>query len=646
MAIVKQDGNAWTISADAVTVRVDANTLGFTMQRPGGKAWNMVANADADIQLSGDDSAPTCSLAAAGHCEIAEHRTGDLLGIRAAVRGFGSGASEVDATLAIIIAIDSVSSDIVVRVIPVDDATGKLGIVRYPRPFDVEASGEGVCHALPSRQGFLLPPDYPHEIDWWWIGLANTTAIFLPWWGAIRPGDAYMAILETPYDGGMHLEHPAGGPTHVGPKWHPSMGGLSYARQVRYTLFADADHNDFTARYREYVRADGRLKTLETKATEVPRVRELEGVTVAAASTMRNTQPDSHYYDAEHPERNRQVTPFADTVAGLRRFARVYESDRIVVHLDGWGTRGYDNLHPDILPPCPEAGGWDGFRAVADVCDELGWLFATHDNYIDFYQDAETYSDDLAVLDLNGVVTKKAWWAGGAQAFLCEQNALGYVRRNFEEILRNDVKLTATYIDVFNIMEPIECTHPDHPQTREQCLRARAACFDWVRSKGIVLSSEEPTDWSVPYTDFCYWAPLQQQSGLFEGEFVGVPVPLFNGAYHDCMVTPWNLNDANSDVQFLYALSFGGAPMVNSPDRSGAFRPGELERAKILADVHRQTGFAPIAHHELVTPDGSERVTEFAGGEIVHVDIPGNRYRLAGISEAPTAWQAVPGSAG
>ena len=26
------------------------------------------------------------------------------------------------------------------------------------------------------------------------------------------------------------------------------------------------------------------------------------------------------------------------------------------VHLDGWGLRGYDNLHPDILPPCPDAG--------------------------------------------------------------------------------------------------------------------------------------------------------------------------------------------------------------------------------------------------------------------------------------------------
>ncbi len=452
-----------------------------------------------------------------------------------------------------------------------------------------------------------------------------------------------MAILETPYDGGMHLEHPAGGPTQVGPKWHPSMGGLGYARQVRYTLFTDADHNDFTARYREFVRADGRLKTLETKATEVPRVRELEGVTMAAASIMRNRQPGCHRYNAEQPERNRSMNSFADCVAGLRRFSDAYDSDRVVVHLDGWGTRGYDNLHPDILPPCPEAGGWDGFRAVADVCDGYGWLFCTHDNYIDYYLDAATHSDDLSIHDATGVVPKKAWWSGGAQAFLCEQNALGYVRRNYEEILRGDVKLSATYIDVFSIMELVECFHPDHRQTREECGRARAACFDWVRSRGMVLSSEEPTDWSVPYVDFYDWAPIQQQLGLFEGDIVGIPVPLFNGAYHDCAVTTWNLDGEDAAMHFLYALSFGGAPIINNPDRAAAFGPGELERARRLADVHRQTGFASIQRHDLLTADGSERMTEFAGGEIVHVDLAEQRYRLEGVTGAPTGWQAVPG---
>ena len=51
MATVKQDGTGWTITADAVTVRVDSNTLGFSMQRTGGRAWNMLSDADSESSI-------------------------------------------------------------------------------------------------------------------------------------------------------------------------------------------------------------------------------------------------------------------------------------------------------------------------------------------------------------------------------------------------------------------------------------------------------------------------------------------------------------------------------------------------------------------------------------------------------------------
>jgi hypothetical protein len=642
MSQVTQTNDTWTISTDGVTVRFDTGSLGFTTQRNGGREWRMVDDDSHDLTLQHAGVATPVSLASASSKTVREYRNAALHGIRVELRGFRAGNTDVDATIALVIAVDTVDGDVVSRIIPIDDPSEALGEVRYPRPFDLPA-GPGTFHAVPSRQGTLLPTDWPHEVDWWWIGISNTTAIYQPFWGGIMPGESYIGILETQYDGGMHLEHPAGGPTVMGPKWHPSMGTLRYARQVRYTLFGSSDHNNLVQRYRDYVLADGRLKTLDMKAIEVPRVADLQGVTIAAASIMRHTQPESHYYN---PETCHSVTSFADCAAGLRRFANEYASDRVVVHLDGWGNRGYDNLHPDILPPCPEAGGWDGFRSVADVCDEFGWLFATHDNYIDFYKDAATYDPDLAIMDAEGNVPDKAWWAGGAQALLCDQNALGYVRRNFEEILRQGVKLTSTYIDVFSIIEAMECFHPDHRQTREECFKARAACFDWVRSMGIVLSSEEPTDWSIPYIDFCYWAPMQQQDDLLKGELVGLPVPLFNGTYHDCIVTPWYLESADigADVQFLYALAFGGCPMVNSPERKGNFKPGELARASVLASAHLQTGFAPIKRHDIIDEAGIERVTLFEGGEKVHIDLTGKRYRLEGFDGTNDSWMTVPGA--
>ena len=31
-------------------------------------------------------------------------------------------------------------------------------------------------------------------------------------------------------------------------------------------------------------------------------------------------------------------------------------------HFNGWDRHGYDNLHPDVIPPHKEAGGAEGMR--------------------------------------------------------------------------------------------------------------------------------------------------------------------------------------------------------------------------------------------------------------------------------------------
>ncbi|OQB41589.1 MAG: Endo-alpha-N-acetylgalactosaminidase glycoside hydrolase [Candidatus Latescibacteria bacterium ADurb.Bin168] len=648
------NGAIWQITSNNITVNVDTVTMALTMQRSGGSPWGMVETShDLTFALNGHET--PVALASADEKQATLYEAGELSGVRVVLRGFRAGNRSMDVSLAIIVAIDGVSDEPVVRVIPVHDPQRVVREVRYPRPFVLEGRGPGVHHVLPSMQGALLPTDWPGKIDWWWIGLNWTRAIYMPWWGAIRPGDAYMGILETPFDGGLHFCHPPGGPTEVGPKWHPSMGSLSYPRQVRYHLFGSVDHNALVARYREYARTIGRLKTLETKATEVPGVKLLQGTTVATGYTLYHIQPDSHYYHPDDPGKNHNLRTFEQSIRGVERLREIYPTDRLVYHLDGWGTRGYDNLHPDYLPPCEEAGGWDGFKKLAEAVDRLGWLFTTHDNYIDYYLDAPTYREYLARVAEDGTVPGKAWWYGGAQTFLCEKNALGFVRRNFEEILRRQVPLRATYLDVFSIIEMLECYHPDHPMRREQSLQARAECFEWVRSRGIVLSSEEPTDWSVPYIDFCYWAPVAMADESPDSPTFGIPVPLFNQTYHDCVVTPAPLGKSGAISEkdaFLYALLYGCPPIVAAPEpkaKSGpgapvesAARSAHFHRAKILADVHRQTGFAPIEAHDLLNTEGTARVTRFAGGASIEGDFAAGKYRIVGLKGFDDTWQVVP----
>ena len=48
----------------------------------------------------------------------------------------------------------------------------------------------------------------------------------------------------------------------------------------------------------------------------------------------------------------------------------------------------------------------------------------------------------------------------------------------------------------------------------------------------------------------------------------GIPVPLFNLVYHDCVIIPWMMEKHENEDYMLYALINGGAPYF---DRNGAY---------------------------------------------------------------------------
>ena len=91
--------------------------------------------------------------------------------------------------------------------------------------------------------------------------------------------------------------------------------------------------------------------------------------------------PDSRYYDQAHPENNDRLVPFSHWEERVRRL-REKGVHRLYLHQDGWGQPGYDNQHPDYLPPCREMGGWEGMKSLADTLDACGYLFGIHDHLL------------------------------------------------------------------------------------------------------------------------------------------------------------------------------------------------------------------------------------------------------------------------
>jgi hypothetical protein len=363
------------------------------------------------------------------------------------------------------------------------------------------------------------------------------------------------------------------------------------------------------------VKEEGRLVTLAQKALRTPSLNDLIGCAVLHVGIKSHVVPDSTYYNHDDPSRNDSLVTFGERAEQLRQI-KVQGVERLYLHLDGWGEPGYDNKHPDYLPPCGEAGGWDGLRQLADTAHELGYLFGIHDQYRDYYLDAPTYDPDNAVKLSDGSIYEMCRWAGGKQNYLCSALAPAYVKRNFGQLLEHGVNLDAAYLDVFTCNEPDECVNPQHTVTRAQCLAYRAQCFDYLLSRGILPSSEEANDWAIHNLVFCHWAPYAKG---------GVPVPLWNLVYHDCFLIPWSLGKGawgtpEDQSGYLHALLNGGMGYLDTEHGDAAFKQ-TVEQCKALAELADKVAYQEMVSHEFVGGDYNVQRTVFGDGTQVLVDL-------------------------
>lgn len=490
----------------------------------------------------------------------------------------------------------------------------------YPGAFLIEGSREYA--AVPIRSGCLIPGDWKENLNLYypvggaWMGL--------PWYGFAKRKSALLVIIDTPFDAGIHIKNPSGGPPSVGHSWEASMLSFRYPRRTLY-IFKETTKEELPAynwmakTYREYVKKNGRFKSLVEKMRRLPNLKRMLGAIVVPTLIA--------WYDKQQPKPQLTYTSFQERA---RELEKLYQAGLrgLYIHLDGWGKRGYDNLHPDPLPPCPEAGGWDGLRELSLTAERLGYLFGLHDNYRDFYLDSPAFDEALTRKEASGKSPRYSVWAGGEQSELCAAVALPFVKRTFEEMKKQGIKLTASYLDVFSSVPPEECYDPRHPMTREDSTRYRNQCLDYVNSLGIIVTSEDGADWAIPVINLPYWIP---PPGF------GVTVPLFELVYHDSVIVP---NDVLAgDDAFLRALLYGELPMIGIDAPLKAFK-----NAQIIRDLEKAVGTEEMVWHRFLSDDYSQQETRFANGVSIRVDFQSKKFRITGIKGIPSEDREVPSS--
>lgn len=522
--------------------------------------------------------------------------------------------------------------------------------VYFPAPFNSKEKGKDSYHVDPMRQGFILPDGYKKNrttvFGYTHIKRpVNSGECYMPVWGRVCDGHTFTAIAETPYDASIYSSFGKHRAFVNSVYWQSSLGKLSYERKIRFVFHEKGDYNTVAKDYRNYLLKNNQLVMIDEKIKKNPNIKNIIGAPVLHHKIFSKINEKSQFYDKNG---NNEIlcATFYERAEQIKKLKSL-GLEKLYIHTDGWGKDGYDNNHPYILPPCEQAGGWDGFREFSRVSRELGYVFALHDQYRDYYYDSPVFDKEKAVTNIDGSNPYCSIWDGGEHTYLCSAFALDAVKKTYTELKENGVDVQGAYLDVFAIMPGDECFHKDHTITREESMKLRGECFDYLNEKGLVMSSEEPGMQIINYLALVHHGPhaLRPQEN---GEAIGIPVPLGNLVYHDCIIVPWNwFNNwgiPKGEDGDLYGALNAGMPYIhpygNSLRKIGTDNRTadiemmsddelrkELDRIRPLCELQAKLYNKEMVKHEFLGSYRKQKST-YADGTSIIIDLDKNTYEI------------------
>ena len=140
---------------------------------------------------------------------------------------------------------------------------------------------------------------------------------------------------------------------------------------------------------------------------------------------------------------------------------------------------------------------------------------------------------------------------------------------------------------------------------------------------------------------FCHYGPYDFMLRAPGSPKKGIPVPLFNLVYHDCLILPWPMDHGEGQEDYmLYALINGGAAYLDKdgayPGIDGAFddaaRNRELDesiaRYRVVADLQEKVAKLELVRHEFDESDWRRQKSVFADGTEVSVNLADGSFEI------------------
>jgi hypothetical protein len=624
-ASVRISADAGYILGGNPTVAIRKSDLAISVYS-GDTLWEMVPSAVGDLVVRTNGHDVPLRLADAGDIRMLPYDTGYSTGLKIILSDWKSSGRTLDVRLFLTVTVEG--KDLVFGAVA-DEGQDTVRQLDWPAALN---ANEVDYTVLSNMRGALLPrhwpkPYYPIQatnpdgsVKLSDVSVIQSNVIedwSMSWWGFEKSGAAMMVIVETPNDAAYQFNHPAGGPTVIGPRWRASLGQFGYPRQARMVFLPKGNYVDMAKVYRQYAKNHGIYVSTAEKAFRKPVLNQVIGTPMTRMGILTNISPQSQLYDTTQPSKNYHLTTFDQRAAQLNDL-KSEGFDKLTVVVSGWPKMGYDRQHPDELPPAPDAGGYEGMKRLEDACKQLGYTFSLHDQYRDYYIDAPSYDPQFAVHEEDssnpstefpgsrfgqfkrGTIPFMDHWMGGTQAYLNNRFMLGHLVKTYTSLFDHGIHPDGVYLDVFGYVPPDEDFNPEHPTTRTESIQARIDCFNWSSANIGFVGTEAGCDWTVPYAD--YITPLKSNRA--------VPIPLYELVYHDAIIITYAPDDLRG---FLNA----GLPTFGSERPLSAEM---LSNVKRMAALNKRLAMVEMTNHEFLDDSYRKERTTFADGTTVTVD--------------------------
>lgn len=501
---------------------------------------------------------------------------------------------------------------------------------------------------VPVRMGLMIPAT-PGKSFQHTFGTYDYEGCHMEMLGVVKQGSAALVTWDDPYVAAIVKGEPLRGSQVIS----STLRLEKTARAVRITFLGHGDYMTVGQAYRRVAESRGLLVTWKEKIQGNAEREKLLGAINFKLWALLDREMNAESTQQKVLKVDWTFDEAAQVAEHLKNDLKL---DRVLFSMGGWTHRGYDNQHPDVMPPNPECGGAEGLAECSRRVLKLGYVLCLHDNYQDIYRDSPSWNEDLIMKRPDGSLAKGGVWWGGQAYLTCSKQALGLAERpqNLPAV-KELTHANSYFIDTSYAAGLQECSDPKHPLTRAEDLKWKNELSDYARQEFGIFGSEDGREWAIPHSDF--FEGLAGVDGTYYHnkkllpETGGIPVPLFEIVYRDteAVYGKYGFDIFNSADYVLYHLRIGrtlnyhDVPVhlywkkpparVAPPTPKGPHDPALFARAErgwaeglhpfdrfvkntyeILSPLNELTSEMQMTQFEFLTPDHQVTRTVFGDG--------------------------------